>query len=324
MLRAARLIGVIALGCVSPALAQEGAPSVGFSPGGPALDAPLDLRLPVPYAPAESGLRDVQPTGHDLTLEARLVAGQDPLRQGVTWRLFAAEPGEDGQLPLVATATGGTAVVPLPPGTYLVHAAFGRAVATKRVTLGTAAHTESLVIEAGGMKLSAVVGDDFPVAPDRVTFEVSQENESGQRVVVVPKASPERVLRLKAGTYHVVSRYGSVNSVVRADIEVEPGKLTEAVIRHDGAEATLKLVSDAGGEALANTSWTVLTEAGDTVHESVGAFPRLILAAGKYTAVASHKGQVYSRDFEIESGRDRDIEVRLSDLLRPDNDFGPR
>jgi hypothetical protein len=106
--------------------------------------------------------------------------------------------------------------------------------------------------------------------------------------------------------------------VVRADIQVEAGKLTEAVMRHTGAEVTLKLVAEEGGEALANTSWTVTTQDGLEVHQSVGAFPSIILAAGTYTAVAQHQGEIYSRDFKVEPGLARDIEVRLADLVPPD------
>ncbi len=145
-----------------------------------------------------------------------------------------------------------------------------------------------------------------------------QADESGELVTVVPNAAPGRVLRLSAGTYHVVSRYGSVNAIVRADIEVQAGKLTEAVMRHTGAEVTLKLVAEEGGEALANTSWTVTTQDGIKVHETIGAFPSIILAAGTYTAVAQHQGEIYSRDFTVEPGLERDIEVRLSDLVQPE------
>jgi hypothetical protein len=111
-----------------------------------------------------------------------------------------------------------------------------------------------------------------------------------------------------------------VNAVVRADIEVEPGKLTEAVMRHTGAQVTLKLVSEGGGEAIANTNWTVLNQDGTTVHESIGAFPSIVLAEGNYTAAASHDEQVYSRDFTVESGMDREVEVSLSDLVVPEPD----
>ena len=316
-----------------PAAAQETtSPSIGlFEPGlvAPQMDfgAPQadGFAAPVPYAPSDPGPPYVPLPGeeHAVSLRAHLVEGGGALEDGVTWRVFGARPGDDGALPLIATARGGSTSVTLSPGDYIVHAAFGRAGATKRVTVKGEDRAESLVLNAGGLKLDAVVGEDDPVPADRLGFEILQEDESGDLVTIVPEATPGRVLRLAAGTYHVVSRYGDVNAIVRADIEVEPGKLTEAVMRHTGAEVTLKLVSAEGGEALANTSWTVLTEGGDTVHESVGAFPSIILAEGKYAAIATHQNRVYSRDFTVESGADRDIEVRLSDMVEAERTIAP-
>jgi hypothetical protein len=281
--------------------------------------APPQNVAPIPYAPTEEIKPILAPTGeeHAVALEARLVEGGAALSDGLIWRIFSARPGSDGTLPLVATGRGGSASIKLSTGDYLVHAAFGRAGATKRFTVAGDGQTESLVLNAGGLILNAVVGDDAPVSPDRLSFEVLQENDAGDLVTVVPKAAPGRVLRLPSGTYHVISRYGNVNAVVRADIEVTAGKLTEATMRHTGAQVTLKLVSAEGGEAIANTSWTVFTQAGDMVRESVGAFPSIILAEGNYSAVAKHQNDVYSRDFTVESGVDRDIEVRLSDLVPP-------
>lgn len=308
------------------AAAQDGAPLDFLAPKPDfVLPSPDQmLTIPVPYAPAQAPGKPGDGIGTEVLLEARLVAGGDPLSQGVTWRVFGAEADGGGALPLVATARGGTTSVQLPPGSYLVHAAFGRAGATKRVTVGRDAVLESVVLDAGGLRLGAVVGDERPVPEDRLSFEIAREDESGERTLVLPQAKPGLILRLPAGTYQVVSRYGNVNVVARAEIVVEPGKLTEAVLRHAGAEATLKLVAEAGGEALANTSWTVLTNGGDTVHESVGAFPRIVLAEGTYTAVARHKDQIYARDFAIEPGLDRDVEVRLSDVVRPDDAFDAR
>lgn len=261
----------------------------------------------------------VQGRRHSLVLEARLVEGGPPLTEGIIWRVFAAQPDADGELPLVLeTQPGGTADVRLPSGDYLVHAAFGRAGATKRVTIADDGQMESLVLNAGGLILDSEVGEGNAVPRDRLSFEIMQENEGGDLLTVVPQASAGRLIRLSAGTYHVVSRYGNVNSVVRADIEVEAGKMTEAIMRHTGAEVTLKLVSEEGGEALANTSWAVTTQDGLTVHESIGAFPSIVLAAGGYTAIAKHQGEIYSRDFAVEAGVDRDIEVRLADLVRPE------
>ncbi len=308
----------------APAIAQDGSavPPDLFAPGfaAPKQDFGLPDGVagsPIPYLPGPAAV--IPPAvEHRLRLEARLVEGGPPLESGLSWRVFSAEPGAEGHLQVLASESGGSTSVQLPPGSYLINAAFGRASATKRVTIGNEDHVESVVLNAGGLRLGAVVGEDQPVQADQVSFEISQDSEGGPNAIVVPHATGDRILRLSAGTYHVVSRYGNVNAVVRADIEVVAGKLTEAVIRHAGAEATLKLVSNAGGEALANTVWTVLTEGGDTVHESVGAFPSIILAEGKYTAVASHERKAYSRDFNIESGVDRDVEVLLTDLVVPE------
>jgi len=314
----------------APAQGQNAEPPAGdlFGPGfvGPGTDnifgpPPSDFR-PVPPAGAE--LPQPLPAGQGrLTLEARLTEGAPPLQDGLTWRVFAARPNPNGTLQLITTAEGGAANLDLPTGDYLVHAAFGRAGATKKVTVGGGDQVQSVVLGAGGLKLDAVVGDDEAVPAERLTFEILQEGETGELAVVVPKGAPGRVIRLPAGTYHVISRYGTVNAVVRADIEVEPGKLTEAVMRHTGALVTLKLVSAEGGEALANTSWTVLTQDGATLHESIGAFPSLVLAEGSYSAVASHRGEIYSRDFTVEPGVDREIEVRLSDLVEPEAEGPP-
>jgi hypothetical protein len=71
----------------------------------------------------------------------------------------------------------------------------------------------------------------------------------------------------------------------------------------------LKLVNDAGGEARANTSWSILTLGGDVIKESTGAFPRMILAEGDYRAIARSDGRTYERNFKVTSGVDGEIEV---------------
>ena len=116
-------------------------------------------------------------------------------------------------------------------------------------------------------------------------------------------------VRLAEGVYHVVSTYGDTNATARADIKVESGKLTDATLRHRAATMTLKLVETAGGEALADTNWSVFSPGGDIVQELVGAFATMTLAEGLYSVVARHAGKTYARDFKVETGRDGDVEV---------------
>ena len=43
--------------------------------------------------------------------------------------------------------------------------------------------------------------------------------------------------------------------------------------------------------------------------EAIGAFPSVTLAEGEYVLIARHEGKVFTREFKIESGLDRDIEI---------------
>jgi len=111
------------------------------------------------------------------------------------------------------------------------------------------------------------------------------------------------------GNYHIVSNYGDSNAVVRSDIRVQTGKLTDVTVNHRAALITLKLVSERGGEAIANTSWSVITPGGDVIKESTGVFPRIVLAEGDYRAIARNEGRTYERDFKVITGVDGEVEV---------------
>jgi hypothetical protein len=97
--------------------------------------------------------------------------------------------------------------------------------------------------------------------------------------------------------------------MVRSDIRVQAGKLTDATVTHRAAIITLKLVNNFGGEARANTQWSVLTPGGDVIKESGAAFPRAILAEGEYRAIARNDGQTYEQSFKVVTGVDRVVEV---------------
>jgi hypothetical protein len=72
---------------------------------------------------------------------------------------------------------------------------------------------------------------------------------------------------------------------------------------------TFRLVQQAGGEALADTKWSILTPTGDVVKEVAGALPTHILAAGAYAVVANHNGESYTSKFKVATGEARQIEV---------------
>lgn len=252
----------------------------------------------------------------EITLRASLTEDGPAIDRGLVWRVFRPEAGDDGKLPLVASAQGGSGVFMLTPGSYLVHASFGRAGATKRITVDRNARAETLVLDAGGLKLDAVLAGGRRIPSDKLRFAIyeAETDVNGERALIVPNVSPNAVVRLNSGTYHVVSNYGAVNAVIRSDIHVEAGKLTEATVEHKAAELTLKLVREKGGEAIADTSWAVLTDSGDVVRESVGAFASMVLAEGEYAVVAKNRDRIYQRDFNVVGGQNQDVEVLASEI----------
>ena len=167
------------------------------------------------------------------------------------------------------------------------------------------------MLDAGGLKLDAVLaGGAAHSARQAALLDLRGEaGRQGERALIIPDVKPNTVVRLNAGTYHVVSTYGSVNAIIRSDIRVEAGKLTEATVEHRAAELTMKLVREPGGEAIADTSWAVLTDSGDPIRESVGAFASMVLAEGDYTIVAKNRDRIYQRDFTVVAGRNQDVEV---------------
>lgn len=262
------------------------------------------------YAPSRPDTPLAQGEGK-ITVAAKLTDDAPDLKRGLVWRIFGPDAGPDGKLPLVASAQGGTIEFQLAPGSYLVHASFGRAGATKRITVGREAKRESLVLDAGGLKLDAVLSGDLKIPSDKLSFSIYEAtaDADGDRALIVPDVKPNRVVRLNAGTYHVVSTYGSVNAVIRSDIRVEAGKLTEATVEHHAAEITLKLVREPGGEAIADTSWSIVSDSGDPVRESVGAYASMVLAEGEYTIVAKNRDRIYQRDFTVVPGHNQEVEV---------------
>jgi hypothetical protein len=153
------------------------------------------------------------------------------------------------------------------------------------------------------------------IPQNQISFAIykGSQFDVGERASLVPNVAAGDVVLLPEGTYYIISNYGDAtsvaNSVVRSDIRVQAGKLTDVIITHRAAVITLKLVSDRGGEALANTAWSVITPGGDVIKESIGAFPRVVLSEGEYRAIAKNEGKVYERPFNVVNGVDGEVEV---------------
>jgi hypothetical protein len=266
---------------------------------------------PPPPAAAAVPTSPMVPAGQvALMVSARF--GRDPpaIGGGLHWRVYPDKPDASGVFRVLREERAAAPIFVLPPGGYVVHVSFGFATAAKRVQLRSETVRESFELVAGGARFEGRVGDSR-IPPGQITFDIfrGSQFEGGDKRPLASSVATTDVVLLPEGTYHVVSNYGDSNATVRSDIRVQSGKLTDVVVNHRAAVITLKLVNEKGGEALANTQWSVLTPGGDVVKEAVGAFPKVILAEGDYSVVARNEGKVFNGKFKVEPGFDREIEV---------------
>jgi hypothetical protein len=297
---------------VPPGPAQSIAPPAGnpapptpqsVAPKGPALQS-----LP-PAGNPGVGQAPAVPAGQGaLAVSARFGRDLPAINSGLHWRIYRSD--QNGVPRIVKEDRGATPTFVLPPGAYVINVGFGLASATKAVQLRAERMADVFEIPAGGLRLEGRVGD-AKIPPTQISFDLykgSQFEPGDKRAIATAIMTGDLVL-VPEGTYHIVSNYGDANATVRSDIRVQVGKLTDTTINHRAAIITLKLVNESGGEARANTQWSVLTPGGDVIKESIGAFPRVILAEGEYRVVARNDNRTYEGEFRVVNGVDREVEV---------------
>ncbi len=291
---------------------------------------PQQQPAPVPQRPAakETPPPANTPLRYALNLTARYSAEGPQVTRSLHWRIFVERPGTAQPLFLVSESQDASPTFSLPPGKYVVHVAYGLASFAQRMDV-TENRRETMIVNAGGLRLQGRVAD-ASIPPAKLRFDVYEGNflqratgdgkkkkgtVRNERPPVVRGVVPGDLVLLPAGTYYIQSTYGEGNSTITADVRIEAGRLTDATVHHRAAQVTLRLVHATGGEALANTSWSVLTPGGDSIKEFIGAFPSIVLADGEYVAVARHDGKTYQANFKVVAGRDREVEV----LARAEN-----
>ena len=264
----------------------------------------------------------VEPGSAALYLSAALAASDSqPVRGGLKWRVFEEQAQPDGSHKIVAESSEPPRNSPCRTAATSCTRPSGSPAPRKRLALKGQTVSERVVLNAGALKIAGMLGDT-PIPPQRLSISLFvPERGNSEAKLVLEKGKPGDIVCLPEGAYHIVSTLLDVaasapgasanptNSVVTTDLRVQAGKITDATLKHRAATMTLKLVNAPGGEALANTNFSVLTPGGDVIRELIGAFPALVLAEGEYVAIARHDGKTYQSPFKVQSTLDRDVEV---------------
>jgi hypothetical protein len=290
---------------VPPGPAQNIAPPSGSGGGkGPLLQS----LPPAGNAPQTHVAPTIPPGQAVLALSARFGRDLGAINGGLHWRVFRIDP--NGVPRMLKEEKSSAPIFVLPPGAYVVNVTFGLANATKSIQLRGEGLKEAFEIPAGGLRIEGRVGD-AKIPPSQIAFDLfkGSQFEPGEKRAIATGIVTGDIILVPEGTYYIVSNYGDANATVRSDIRVQAGKLTDTSVNHRAAIITLKLVNEIGGEARANTQWTVLTPGGDTVKESIGAFPRVILSEGEYRAIARNDSKTFEGSFRVVNGVDREVEI---------------
>ncbi|GLQ09173.1 hypothetical protein GCM10007913_11050 [Devosia yakushimensis] len=311
------LLGVLALGqplaplAIMPAMAQQAEEMPPMPRPRPDPDARPTIAPPAisPDSPATEAIDAITSAPQPVTLTAIITPDSPPITEGLIWRIFDATPDASGEIAMAAKSDEGTAKLSLPPGEYLVHIAYGRAQISDTLSVTPGDNQKTYILEAGALRLNAAVTGDIPIPPNLLSFEIFTSGDEATRTPIAQGVQANEIVTINSGTYHVVSHFGAINAVVRADLQVEPGQLTDATLYHLASQISFKLVSEAGGEAIADVDWTVKTADGATIFTELGAFPTTVLAEGTYLVLAKQGDQVFNREFEVKPGPPQDIEV---------------
>ncbi len=271
--------------------------------------APPSINMPLsnPFQGGETETPNAIDLGTSVKLAALLSETTPILTRDVIWRIYSERADEQQGLSLVTETNDAQPQLRLPPGNYVINAAFGRATVTRRLQIGNVPINDRFILNAGGLVLGGAV-DKQAIANAKLTATVFTGPGPGG-MLVLESAHAGQIIRLPEGDYYVISRYGDANAMLAADISIQSGMVTEATMNHRAAQVVLKLANESGGEAIANTTWSVLTPGGDTVKEMIGAFPSVILQQGEYTAIARNEGRTFNANFTVEPGKDLEIEV---------------
>jgi Ca-activated chloride channel family protein len=235
---------------------------------------------------------------------------------GVAWTLLGVA-NSSGERTQVAFSYDGKPFLRVDPGTYLLRAERGSAVAEKEVTVGEGAPLEvNLILGSGSLKLSATAKVGEPALTKDLAWDIlGPPDAEGDRKSVAISYDANPTLTIPAGKYLVRVSFGDATG--QAEVEVKAGEQTEVVISLESGKIKAAASMEAGGTPLeTDLAWEVLGEADaegnrKSVAISYDAQPTLSLPAGTYLLTVAHGSARANREVTVVAGETIDVALTL-------------
>lgn len=258
--------------------------------------------------------KDVKQGTEGLELSAKLSSESPPLIANIKWEIYNFEKSSDGNRAQIVTTDVSQPTLPLAPGRYIVRAVFGVSSTAKVVKITTAQVTDAtFILNVGGIRVKPLLIAGEPPdgkIPHQWIYLVSKADSLASPELIATADDPKKIHQLAAGTYELISRFGTANAVVKTNVTVSPGLLTEVEVSHKASIVQFKLFKKwRGGEELMDVSWKLLDDEDNVIAKNLNANAGEIIAPGRYKIVALYNNTTYSKIFKVKPGKKKLIKV---------------
>ncbi len=249
-----------------------------------------------------------------LELMARLASNSPPLTTNIKWEIYNFTKSSDGNRAQILTSDVARPSLPLAPGKYIVRAVFGVSSTAKVIKISPAKITDAtFILNTGGIRVKPVlIAGKAPlgkVSRQWIYLTSTPQNPNPPRFIATAD-NPNQIHQLNAGTYELVSKFGTANAIVKTNVTVSPGLLTEVEISHKAGIVRFKLFKkQRGGEELKDVFWKLFDDEGNEVASNLAANSGEIIAPGRYKVSAKYNDKTYTKMFNIKPGRTKLVQV---------------
>ncbi len=154
------------------AIAQTIAP-VPYPPINRSINTNEQISIPTTPPPSTTQTNStISDKEQPLTLIARISETGSVINDGVTWRIFEAEPAENGEMILLEKSENSIASFSLLSGDYIIHASYGRAQASETINVGEGGTKKTLILNSGALRLNAAISGDLPIRYSMQKFDI--------------------------------------------------------------------------------------------------------------------------------------------------------
>lgn len=258
--------------------------------------------------------KDTNKGSEALDLTAKLAPNGPSLSARIKWEIYNFIKSRGGKRAQIATSNDAQPTVLLAPGKYIVRVVFGNSSTAKVIKITEGQITDAtFILNTGGLRVKPLLIAGTPPKGKEAQqwlYLVSPPESPAPSKLVATANNPKQIHQLTAGIYELISRYGTANAIVKTNVVVTPGLLTDVEIGHKAGIVRFKLVKRRrGGAELEDVTWQLFDADGNEIIAAPDASTGEIIAPGKYQISARHKGIIYTKTFRLKPGKTITIQV---------------